>query len=274
MMNLSFEKAKASDILKLKKLWAECFHEEQTAVDLFFDCNADSFSAYCVKDGDKVVSALYLLPSELNGKRAHYLCGASTCDEYRRQGIMGRLIEYALNDARKNGDVYSVLFPANEKLYSFYSKFGYAPECTAKRLSLTREQLETDSKNISFEKPDFEQMQKACFKNDFLLQNNKFIEFAIRYYCFYKVKSVCSKNCFALIDENNDCANVFYSVYNDFEKLKSLLLKNTTANLFVFTGKSDNPIFEESITEKYGMIKSLDENFEIPKDVYIGITLN
>lgn len=274
MMNLSFEKAKASDVLKLKKLWAECFFEEQTPVDLFFACNADSFSAYCVKDGDKVVSALYLLPAELNGKKAHYLCGASTCNEYRKQGIMGRLIEYALDDARKNGDIYSVLFPANETLYSFYSKFGYVPECTAKRLSLTRGQLETDSKNMSYEKPDFEQLQKACFKNNFLLQNNKFVEFAIRYYGFYAVKSVCSKNCFALINENDDCADVFYSIYNDFEELKALLLENTTANLFVFTGKTDNPIFKKSIIEKHGMIKSLDENFKIPKDVYIGITLN
>lgn len=274
MMNLSFEKAKASDILKLKKLWAECFFEEQTAVDLFFDCNADSFSAYCVKDGDKVVSALYLLPAALNGKKAHYLCGASTCDEYRRQGIMGRLIEYALSDARKNGDIYSALFPANEKLYSFYGKFGYAPECTAKRLTFTRARLEADCKNISFETPDFEQLQKACFKNNFILQNNNFIEFAIRYYGFYGVKSICSKNCFALLDEKDDCADVFYSIYNDFEELKSLLFENTKSNLFVFTGKTDNPKFEKSITENCGMIKSLDENFEIPKDVYIGITLN
>lgn len=276
MMNLSFEKAKSSDVLQLKKLWADCFFEKMQAVDLFFDCNEYNFSMYCAKDNQKIVAALYLLPTSINEKKAHYLCGASTMSEYRNHGIMGRLIEYALNDARKSGDVYSVLFPADANLYSFYGKFGYVPKCTAKRITLTREQLQTDNDiNLSVDnKIDFEHLQKNCLKNNFLLWNNKFVDFAIKYYGFYGVKAVRSKNCFALIDEYDDCADVIYSIYNDFEELKLLLLKNFTAKKFIFTGKSDNPIFEKSSTEECGMVKLLDENTEIPQDIYIGITLN
>lgn len=275
-MNLIFTKSDNSDIPKLKRLWADCFVEKEHAVDLFFDKNFDNLSAYSVKAGDLTVSALYLIHGRMNGQKAHYLCGAATLPKYRRLGIMSELIEYALNDAAKNGDVYSLLFPASEELYSFYEKFGYSAACTARKIEMSRQQLE----NFSINKANFdsfleyEQMQLKCFKNNFLLQNNNFIEFAAEYYAVYGVRSVRGNGCFALIDEYDDCADIFYSVYTDFDELKSLLLDSTNAEQFVFTGKSDNKIFENVNSEKYGMIKSLDNKIENPDDVFIGITLN
>ena len=63
-------------------------------------------------------------------------------------------------------------------------------------------------------------------------------------------------------------------MYTDFEKLSALLLKNTAAQKFVFTLKSDNRIFRNAKIEKYGMIKPLDGSIEIPENIYIGITLS
>ena len=275
-MGLSFKKADHSDIPKLKKLWAVTFNEKQQAVDLFFNKNFENLSAYCVYNGNLTVSALYLVHGYLNGQKAHYLCGASTLQLYRKRGIMGKLIEYALYDARKNGDVYSLLFPANDKLYSFYGRFGYIADCTAKRLSISRRQLESlEYDGINSDLPyDYEQLQLKCFKKDFLLQNNKFVEFAAEYYAFYGVKAVRGKGCFALYEDYDDCADVFYSAYADFSELKTLLLKSTNARRFVFTGKADNGVFKDSKTQKFGMIKSLDGCHKIPQDVFIGITLN
>ena len=182
----------------------------------------------------------------------------------------------ALYDSRKNGDVYSLLFPANDKLYSFYGRFGYIADCTAKRLSISRRQLESlEYDGINSDLPyNYEQLQLKCFKKDFLLQNNKFVEFAAEYYAAYGVKAVRGKGCFALYEEYDDCADVFYSAYADFSELKTLLLKSTNARRFVFTGKADNGVFKDSKTQKFGMIKSLGGCHKIPQDVFIGITLN
>ena len=269
MTNLIFSKADFNDIPQLKALWISVFEEEKTAVDCFFDCNKNDFAMYCVKDSSKIVSALYLLPTLLNGQKAHYLCGAATLKEYRSNGIMGRLIEYALSDAHKNGDKYSLLLPANENLYHYYSKFGYTQDCSANRITLTRAQMKTDAIAKVCAEIDYEKIQKNCYKSNFLLWNNKFIEFAKNYYGFYGVKFVCSENSFALVSEDDGYADVFYSIYSDFEELNSLLLANFTSEKFVFTGK-----FENAKTEKYGMIKPLDENVEVLNDVYIGLTLN
>lgn len=278
-MKIKFEKNKSEYIPLLKKLWLDCFEEKSQAVDLFFSCCLDFTSFYTASVDNEPVAMLYLVDSTLNGKKAHYLCSAATQGEYRNLGIMSRLIDFALADSHKNGDIYSLLFPANEKLYSYYEHLGYKALCSASRKVFSREELEqvaqNNQSNLSFVNSyNYEELQRLCLKDNFLLQNNKFISFASAYYSLYDCKTVKSDACFALIDEENGTADVFYSIYTDFSQLAEKILENTTAKEFVFTGKLDSEIYNNSIIKKYGMIKSLDNNEKIPEDTYIGITLN
>lgn len=256
---ISFKKS-ANESSELKNLWLTCFDEDKRAVDLFFKKAIKFTDVYCAKWNDKIVSALYCINANLNGEKAHYIFGVATLPEFRCRGIMSDLMEYALNDAIENGYSFSVLFPANDSLYEFYEKFGYKALCTAKSRIFTRNELE---KLENF---------KSC-KRNILLQSNDFIEFASEYYEIYGIKTVREKNCFALIDENEDSADVFYSSYTDFDRLKTLVLSNTKAEKIIFTGSSIDKLYANQESNKFGMIKSLN-NTEIPNDVYIGITLN
>ena len=264
---INYKKADLSDLkikTTLKDIWIECFGDLKEAADLFFDLSPDCLSGFYAETDGKIVSALYLIHGFLNGKKAHYMCGVSTLEQYRNRGIIRNLIEYSLNDAKKNGDVYSLLFPVNVSLYPFYSKFGYAPLCTAKKCEISREELE----NLNYNTEISLNKQENCF-----MYGKEFISFAEKYYAVYGVKSVSNKNAFAFIEESSDSANVFYSDYSDFEELKKLLLENTDKRSFEFTVKSDDKVFINSKKEIYGMIKSIGET-EIPDDVFIGITLN
>ncbi len=49
------------------------------------------------------------------------------------------------------------------------------------------------------------------------------------------------------------------------------ILPNTDAEYFRFT---PTKIFENAQKIRYGMVKSLDSKITVPKDIYIGITLN
>ncbi|WP_294909232.1 GNAT family N-acetyltransferase [uncultured Ruminococcus sp.] len=278
-MKLNFEKNKSEYIPLLKKLWLDCFEEKIEAVDLFFNRCLGFTSIYTASIEDKPVAMLYLVHSTLNGKKAHYLCSAATSLDYRNLGIMGRLIEYAMSDSSKNGDVYSLLFPANERLYGYYERFGYKPLCTARKAVFTREELirfaeNNQSKRTSVNSYNYEELQRLCLKDNFLLQNNKFISFASAYYSLYDCKTVKSENCFALFEEENGTAEVFYSIYDSFFTLAEILINNSNAKRFVFTGKADDKLYKNSINEKYGMIKSLENNEIIPENTYIGITLS
>ena len=278
-MKINFEKNKSEYIPLLKKLWLDCFEEKSQAVDLFFNCCLDFTSFYTASVENKPVAMLFLVSTTLNGKKAHYLCSAATQGEYRNLGIMSRLIDFALADSHKNGDIYSLLFPASEKLYTYYERLGYKALCSASRKMFTREELKQIAQNNQSNLPlensyNFEELQRLCLKDNFLFRNNNFISFASAYYSLYDCKTVESDSCFALIDEENGTADVFYPLYTDFSELAEKVLENTTAKRFVFTGKSDNEIYKNSIIEKYGMIKSLDNNEKIPENTYIGITLS
>ena len=247
-MKTIFRKTEKSDTESLKKLWLSCFDEDQTAVNLIFD--SDLFDGCCAVVDDRIVSALYLVKGTLNGEKSHYLCGASTDKSFRGNGIMSRLIDFALNDAKNNGDVYSLLFPANDGLYGFYTKLGYALNCTVKSREISRQTLESFAEKG---------LNIGCSKENSFIYNENFFEFAKSY---------------AVFDENENTTDVFYSAYKNINELSALLLENTKSERFVFTGKSDNAFFENCQSQKCGMIKSLDKNHKIPDDVYIGITLS
>lgn len=278
-MKLNFEKNNFGHIPPLKKLWLDCFEEKSQAVDLFFNCCLDFTSFYTASVENKPVAMLFLVRSTLNGKKAHYLCSAATQGEYRHLGIMSRLIEYALEDSHKNGDAYSLLFPASEMLYSYYERLGYQPLCTARKKVFTREELKRIAQNNQSNLPpvnsyNYEELQRLCLKDNFLFQNNNFISFALDYYSLYDCKTVKSDNCFAIFEEEKSTAEVFYSLYTDFSRLAEKILEKTTAKQFVFTGKLEDTLYKNSLIEKYGMIKSLDNNEKIPENTYIGITLS
>ena len=64
------------------------------------------------------------------------------------------------------------------------------------------------------------------------------------YYEIYGSKVINKNDCFAVFDENENTADVFYSAYKNINELSALLLENTKSERFVFTGKSDNALLE------------------------------
>ena len=234
--------------------------EEEKAVDLFFDKCFNAKQTYIAKYGEKIISALYLISASFNGQKAHYLCGASTHKDFRKQGIMSKLIKYALEDSAKSGDKYSFLFPANDNLYNYYQNFGYRENCIAYISDFSRNDL------LSLQELNFSE-------NNILKQGNDLKNFAVEYYSTYNIKNVKSKNYFALFEENENTAEVFYFEFekNNLKNMINDILQNTDAEYFKFT---HNKIFENAQKIRYGMVKSLESKITVPKDIYIGITLN
>lgn len=124
-------KADATDISQLQQLWQTVFGDGKEITDFFFTHTADINNAYVYKVDGKCVSAFYLIDAPVKEgretKKAMYLYAAATLDEYRKQGIMGNMINYAINRLKDSGYDYLYLYPANENLYSYYAKFGFKP---------------------------------------------------------------------------------------------------------------------------------------------------
>ena len=117
------------DTQSLKDLWKTVFGDSDSVIDAFFGTAYKSSEVYACKRDGKVVSAFYLIDAPLKRGRetlkAKYLYAAATLPEYRSCGIMGEMIDYAINNLKMCGYQAIYLYPADEHLYSYYQKFGF-----------------------------------------------------------------------------------------------------------------------------------------------------
>lgn len=130
-------------------LWIHAFGDTREYVEFFLDdCPDYVCIEYFVED--KPVSQLFLLNGELASEKCKYLYAACTHKDYRRQGIMEKLIEFTKEYCLS--EQYSAIFlvPANDNLYSYYSKFGFVSSFLKKeavvcnKSDLITETTETD----------------------------------------------------------------------------------------------------------------------------------
>lgn len=143
MEKLTFRKAEASDIPKLKDLriayiksdYGEIDSAAETAVrnqlEEYFPehLNKDLFAFVCF-DGEKAVSVVLLFVTVkpafigfLSGKTGTLL-NVYTCPEYRRKGIAEKLVRMAIDTAEKNGLDF-VELQATEDGAPLYRKVGF-----------------------------------------------------------------------------------------------------------------------------------------------------
>lgn len=138
--------ADSDDIPGLKSLWKNVFGDSDAVVDAFFEKVCDISDVYAFKKDGKVVSAFYLIDAPVRNAdkilKAKYLYAAATLPEYRNCGIMGEMIEYAINILKVYGYQAIYLFPANDHLYDYYRKFGFEKKFCCSVFEPDRETLE------------------------------------------------------------------------------------------------------------------------------------
>ena len=258
--------ADAGDLPALRALWKRCFEESEQALDCLFAHLPALAHIYKATDGGKLIAAVYLMDCTLCGELAHYLCGVATLPEYRQQGVMTALMEYALGDAKRRGDCCSVLLPANEHLYRYYARLGYERRCTAETVVWTADALPPAATPSGT--PDFQAIQSGF--DHAVHWSDAFLRFAAQYYGCYGCRQASSDKAFCLYETDNDTAFVFYAVYNTIPDLQALL-RTIDARRYVVTGSSGRLPLAKS--ETCGMLRPL-TNDPLPDNVFIGLTLN
>ncbi len=112
-------------------LWRLCFEDTEEFIRFYFSkkYKEENTLVYRDKQGD-VIAALQmpLYPITFAGTlvQAGYISGACTHPLARAQGIMTKLLQEAFGVMRKRGIPLSTLIPANDWLYGYYGKMGYA----------------------------------------------------------------------------------------------------------------------------------------------------
>lgn len=114
------------DTLAVRELWDIAFPEEPVFNDWFFANEYRDEYCLALKQDGKILTMAQLLPYYIEGVgKVSYVYGAATHPDYRKRGLMRELLKRSEELDKSVGRVASVLIPANEGLFDFYSRLGY-----------------------------------------------------------------------------------------------------------------------------------------------------
>lgn len=114
-----------------RALWKLCFNDNESFVRLYFSkVYRHELNSFEERDG-KVIAALQRLPYRLtlagHTVTVGYVSGVCTSPEFRGKGIMNKLMKQAHRQMAEDGHSFALLIPAEERLFDYYAKQGYAP---------------------------------------------------------------------------------------------------------------------------------------------------
>lgn len=117
-----------------EEIWRTVFDDAPAFVDLYFSrVYRNEYNVCCRLDG-RVVAALQTLPYTMlwHGREVPtaYISGVSVLPGYRRRGVADNLMSQAHVSLYHKGVVFASLIPAEEWLYGWYGRCGYAPVMT------------------------------------------------------------------------------------------------------------------------------------------------
>ena len=115
-----------------RRLWQLCFGDSDEFLDRYFDLVYREEDVLLAEEGSRAIGHLQFPQLALSlGEEilpAGYVVAVCTHPDHRGNGIMRPLLQEALRREKARGDVVSVLLPAEEWLYRYYTSVGgYAP---------------------------------------------------------------------------------------------------------------------------------------------------
>ncbi len=268
---IKYRVATIDDVNSLKELWLGVFSDTPQAVDMFFQRIFPNNFSFVAVDDNTIVAMLHFLNASVNGNKTVYLYGAATRQEYRKQGIMKNLLEYALGKVDVS---FCVTLPADNYLYDFYAKLGFinihCNVATASRedLMLLAKPYEVTEIFVN----GYCGVRNRVLKSNFLFWNNNHINYAFDYNQLYGAKVINNNYGYVIFYEDNDICNVIEIICDDRNApyMFTDILSSTNCKTFNFH-LSPSQQFLSSKPQVFGMVKYLTDNKL--DDIYLGLTL-
>lgn len=121
----------------LKDAAAEWFHSKWgVPKEAYLECMEDYLSGstnygwYLCLDGEKIIGGMGVIDNDFHDRKdlAPNICAVYTEDDYRKQGIAGKLLDYVVEDCRSNG--ISPVYLLTDHI-GFYERYGWEFFCMA-----------------------------------------------------------------------------------------------------------------------------------------------
>lgn len=169
--------AKKEDLEEIIEVFNKNFVASKEFTDVFFENFYKYENTLVYKISDKIVSMLQMIPYKTNIGDATYIYSACTNKEYRKQGIMDKLLEKSFEIGKEKGHICSFLIPEEKWLFDFYKKYGYEPSLKIEQNEyISLENSLNDIKCREFSLKNAEMLVKIyniAMKNDFFIKRDE-----------------------------------------------------------------------------------------------------
>lgn len=274
--------ANESDFKDISLIWQLCFGDSLEYIKMFWNEVAKSHNIIVYRKNNKVVAMYFFLECETiidgNRNKSYYLYAAATNPEYRKKGIMSKLIYQGFEIAKDRGIDYIILVPQDEYLYNYYLKFGFKTAFKKNVVEVDKDSINLVSNKISQIKTNSDMLNirnKSLENINHLSWDKKILNYSKKEHLFTNGKFVQTPYAYAFYREEKDIVHVkeICSKSNYWDVIGEIL-KQTNANKYVFNLPSNQEIFSCDCKQlNVGMIKSLNNKNVDFEDGYIGLTL-
>ena len=110
---------------EMRAMWHDIFGDEIAEIDTFLIRHAEAIPLIH-KEGDKVVSMLYVVPLQMWEQRVAYIYAVATLADYRGRGIASKLLSDALRYIDESGEFdCAALIPSSTESKRLYERLGF-----------------------------------------------------------------------------------------------------------------------------------------------------
>ncbi|MEG1436657.1 MAG: GNAT family N-acetyltransferase [Oscillospiraceae bacterium] len=277
--------ATQNDYEDIAKVWRISFSDTDSYIKQFWDAMFKPENTLVYRVEGVAVAMYFSLEAQtvIKGRcySTYYLYAAATLPKYRGRGYMAQLIEKGIEVAQERKVDFIVLVPAEDYLFDYYAKFGFATKFNKKSVTLTRKQLFSvmQKSEESNETDLFKIRQVALAPYDFLNWGSDALNYAAKEHIYTHGSMVKTQNGYAMYTKGKDTLYIkeLCSMGNIGE-IFYLLLKREDAKHFVLNLPVAFPMStEDTKVINVGMIRPINENAKNAslkmKDAFIGLSL-
>lgn len=255
----------------LKQLFMLCFEDSPETVNAFFENTVSPERVVAVFDGDRAVSSLYLLESDIiiDGESydAYYIYGVCTHPEYRKKGLMRTLFHFTEKLVGERKINYLFLVPAENYLFDVYSQFGFEKGIYYKEETVNAPVICND---IPFtDKVYYDSYIAFCLERSksgvatFSLNESTFKSFFSS--VTGEISAIQTENGYCVFENSNGKITVF-EVFGNENELLNIVLQKTKVSSVVCRLPAD----DKNNAIPYGMFKRFGSAPEI-ENAFFGV---
>lgn len=157
-------------------LWEQIFQEDsKDFLDYYYHYKANENEIYVIENKNSICAMLQLNPYAVHMgdnviRSINYIVGVATAPEYRKQGLMKKLLHKSMKDMRDRKEPFVFLMPAAEAIYApFDFRFIYKQN----KMKINREDrikfTNGQSEELTIVETDMENMEElAAYSEDIL----------------------------------------------------------------------------------------------------------